>query len=205
MVLQALGSGEHGVVVGHDHGALAVDRPDAADEAVGRRSFDKLLDGPAPALGGYHERAVFDEAPRVAQIVDILPCGPLVRAPAAGDRIRPPLVPRHRVALGDLGQVSAGRLRFFGGDDGVYGPVITAKVGGGGVDPQQDVARVHGLARRNRHLGDLPARLGVEDVLHLHRLDHQQLLARVDDVAEAYVDRDDRALHRRFECLRCHA
>ena len=45
VVLQALRAGEHGVVVGHhDRPGWPSTRADAADQAVGRRALDQLLE-----------------------------------------------------------------------------------------------------------------------------------------------------------------
>ena len=64
VVAEALRARQHGVVVGEDRGGAAVDRADAADQAVGRRAGDQVVERPAAALGGDHQRAVLDERAR---------------------------------------------------------------------------------------------------------------------------------------------
>ena len=82
---RALGAGEHRVVVG-EHGAggalaeqLAVDPGGAADQAVGGRARDQLVDLAPRPLGGDREAAVLDEAARVDEVGEVLARG----APAA--------------------------------------------------------------------------------------------------------------------------
>ncbi len=64
VVLQALGAGEDRVVVGHHHHRLPADGAGAADEPVGGRALDEVLELPTPSLGGDHQRAVLHEAAR---------------------------------------------------------------------------------------------------------------------------------------------
>src|SRR5207244_3453642 len=79
VVLQALRPGEDRIVVRHHHAAgagrieeLPVHAADAGDETVRRRPLDQLLDRTPPALRRDHERAVLDERPGVAEMVDVL-------------------------------------------------------------------------------------------------------------------------------------
>ena len=89
VVLQALGAGEHGVVVRHRDAVrvpgreqLAVDGADAADQAVGRACGDEVLELATAALGGDDERAVLDERALVDEVGDVLPRRAPCPAPA---------------------------------------------------------------------------------------------------------------------------
>ena len=86
VVVEALRAGEDRVVVrGHGHG-YAVDRADAADEAVGRGLLAELLGAAALALRGDDERAVLDERTLVEQVGDVLPSGALAELACAWPR-----------------------------------------------------------------------------------------------------------------------
>ena len=94
----ALGAGEDGVVVG-EHGAgarlaeeLAVDPGGAADQAVGRRLRDQVLDLAAAALGGDREAAVLDEGAGIDEVGDVLARGAAAGRVAALDRLGARLV-----------------------------------------------------------------------------------------------------------------
>jgi hypothetical protein len=86
---------------------LGVDRGGAADEPVGRRPRDQVLDLAAPALGGDREAPVLDEAARVDQVGDVLPRRPAAAGVAALDGVGAGGVLGQRPAREQLGQVVA--------------------------------------------------------------------------------------------------
>ena len=68
VIAHALGTSQYGGVVSHDHGRAAVHLAQTSDHAVGRRVLNQILFGAAAALRGYGQRAIFNEAARVAQV-----------------------------------------------------------------------------------------------------------------------------------------
>ena len=118
VVLHALRARQHGVVVGHGDatGALgaeqvAVDRADAADEAVGRRVGDEIGEVTPAALSGDHERAVLDERPVVDEVGDVLPRRAPASLAAPSDGVGAGLVEAGDVPLDRLGEVGADTAR----------------------------------------------------------------------------------------------
>ena len=65
-----------------------VDRADAGDDAVAGRVLDQVLQRAAAALGGEGERAIFDEAAGIAELLEVLARRALVGLAAARDGIR---------------------------------------------------------------------------------------------------------------------
>ena len=177
----ALGAGQDGVVVRQHGAAIAVDATDAGDEAVGGRVGDEVLGAAARPLGGDDEPAVLLEAPGVAQVVDVLP-----RRPPAG-----PVA-----ALGGGGTPGVER----GGDArpqlGQLGPDTRGgRVGGGGRwrhvdlrrgDADEDVPGLHGIAGAHQDRVDDARRGGLDHVLHLHGLEHDEDGAGGDPVARPH-------------------
>ena len=86
---------------------MAVDGADAADEPVGRRALDQLLERAAAALRGDDERRVLDEAAVVDEVGDVLARGALPGRAPARDRVGPAVVEPDVVALDDLGEIGA--------------------------------------------------------------------------------------------------
>ena len=194
MVLPALGASEHRVVVGDRHDRLAVDRAQPADHPVGRRPCDEVVEGPPAALRGDDHRAVLHERAGVDQVGHVLAgCATRHRA-TLRHRLRPGRVEADIVPRDDFGKIGPDERRVLGsgllrsgngdrtgrhsGDNGVF------RHGGADVDDQ----RV-----------DRPVGRRLDRVMHLHRLDHHQLLALADLLADSHVDDDDRALHRRCD------
>ena len=105
VVAHPLGAGQHRVVVGHRHAAVAVDLADATHEPVGGGAGDQLLARASPLLGGEQQRPVLDERALVEQVGEVL----ARRAPPAlvalGDRVRPRRVQADLVALAHGAQV----------------------------------------------------------------------------------------------------
>jgi hypothetical protein len=88
MAKRALRPGEHGVVIGQHGAGAAVDARRAGDEAVGRGARDQVVQIAAKPLRGDREAAVFDERPRVDQILDVSravrPLAACLRSTASG-------------------------------------------------------------------------------------------------------------------------
>ncbi len=123
VVAHALGAGENGVVVGHDHRLVAVDVADAGDEAVRRRALDELLLGAPAFLGREDQRPVLDERVGVDEVGEVLAGGAPALVVALGHRVGAVLVEAEGVAVEDRLEVVAdpvvGRL---GGQLGCWFP-----------------------------------------------------------------------------------
>jgi len=104
------------------------------------------------------------------------------------------------VALPHLGEVVANLVQIDGDHHGILGRVGV----GARLDQHQRVARHHRVADGNGDLADDTRRLGGDDVLHLHRLEHDELLPDPDRIALAHVDGDDGSLHRCGDGLHRH-
>src|SRR4051812_26188048 len=63
-------------------------------------------------------------------------------------------------------------------------------------DDADHLSGIHGLARGHREVGDDPVAVRGDLVLHLHRLDDADHLARFDVVPVGDLDREHRPLHR---------
>jgi hypothetical protein len=95
----ALGPGEHRVVVGED-GAVravradqfAVDAGGAGDQTVSGRALHEIVDGAASALCRDGETTVLDEAALVAQLGEILSRGATAGRVASSDHVATALV-----------------------------------------------------------------------------------------------------------------
>jgi hypothetical protein len=72
VVAHALGSGEHGVVVGEHRGLPPVDGGDAGDHTVGGGVGDEVLLAAAGGLGRHGEGTVLDETALVDEVRDVL-------------------------------------------------------------------------------------------------------------------------------------
>ncbi len=204
MVHHALGTGEYRVVVADHHAAcldvreqMAVDRADAGYQAVGRTGFDQLFQRTATALRGDRQRAIFDKTFGIAQVDNVFARGALAGFAAARDRIGPRIVQPDCVALPHFGQIVtlvieiAHWIRFD--------PRIALLRR---LDEHDRVAFEQDVAWCDRNQAHDAARCRLDDVLHLHRLDHRHLLAGLHHVAFTHVDRHHRALHRRGERYR---
>ena len=177
----ALGAGQDGIVV-RQHGAarpfrveeVAVDPADAGDEAVGRRVGDEVLGAAARPLGRDDEPAVLLEAVGVAEVLDVLPGRPPpAGVPALGGR-RTAGVEGGRDAGAQLGELGAHARR-------PASAAAASSAGGVGrpsavlVDAQR--GRPRPARRRRRDTATESTRAGrgrLDDVLHLHGLEHDE-------------------------------
>ena len=198
VALLALRAGEHRVIVGHDGDATAlrremraVDARHAHDQRIRLRRVDQGLQVGRAAAGGDHQRAILGEGTGVAQIGDVLACGPLVGAAAARHGIGPVLIARLGLARQHLREIRADLVE-------VDGACLLARRAGGiaRLDEEQRMALEYGVAAADGQLAHHAADCGLDDVLHLHRFHHQHLLAGAHDLARRHVEADDRALHR---------
>jgi hypothetical protein len=87
------------------------DRADAADETVGRRAGDEVVDAAALALGGDGEAPVLDPGALVDEVGHVLARRPAARRVPALDGLRARGVLGERAAAQDLGEVLALRHR----------------------------------------------------------------------------------------------
>jgi hypothetical protein len=195
VVLQALGAGQHGVVVGEDRGGPAVDRPHPGHQAVGWGPLDQLGDRPAAALGGDDQRAVLDEAAGVAQVLDVLAGGALAGAAAALDGLGAGGVEPDPVAIDHLGQV--GPRPVAGGRRHLRGllPLVDHRCVCRGDDRQQ-ISPLDRVAGDDRHRPHDAGVARLDDVLHLHRLDDDHRARHAHRLAGGGGDPHDRSLER---------
>ena len=187
VVLEPLGTGQHRVVVGHDDGAMTVDRADASDEPVRRRAPDQLVDVAATALGSDDERPVLDEASVVAEVVNVLSRRALPSSAASLDSVRARLVVPEGVPLEDLGQVGPQVI----GSPGVLGSLAFPR-DRALLENDQGLARHHGVGHGHVDLADEAGGGRLDGMLHLHRLDDDHLLPGAHEIALADIDADDR-------------
>ncbi len=205
VVLQALRAGEHSVVVRHDDDGVAVDGPGAADHPVGGGAGDELVELATPPLGGDHRGPVLDEAALVEEVGDVLAGGALAAAPPSLDglgpgRVEPDLVPcPHLRQVGALriGRRTARLARRRRGPavarSGICcGPVARSPLVEG--DAGQQVALLHRIALGDQQLRDDAGGGCLDRVLHLHRLDDDELAAGLHGLSHARREADDRAL-----------
>ena len=192
---EALRTGEHGVVVRHRHHGTTVHRADAADEPVGRRPLDELLERAAPALRGDDERPVLHER----SLVDAdRRRSPARSADPRRDAERPRrCADRHECARGgrDTAARSARAAAASAAAASSSAPTVADRACGGS-ERQQRLPLPDCRSDRHHHLLHDTAALGGDDVLHLHRLEDCDLLSWSHDITGAYVDRDDRPLYR---------
>ena len=194
VVLEALGAGQHGVVVRQHHGRMATHVADTCHEPVARCALDQLFDASSSALGGERQRAVLDEGAVVAQVIDVLAgCALTARAPS-GDGVGPLLVAADGMARHDFGQVSSFSVEIDRVDRGHVVVRMTGRV-----EVDERGALQHGVADRRQHLDHDAGGLGRDDMLHLHRLDDDQWLRRRDGIAGRHRHRDDRSLQGRCQ------
>ena len=205
MVPHALCPREHGVVVRHRDDLPPVHRADTADEAVGRCALDELLERAAPALSGDDERCVLHEAAVVDEVGNVLACGPAAGRVAPLDGVGSAIVTPHGVSFEHLGQVGPDAIEVDGRDGvGFDSAAMVTRL-----DHDECVTLHDRLADRGGERSDNSRALGRDDVLHLHRFEHDELLARAHLVALSDIDRHDRGLHRRVNsghgaCLALH-
>ena len=181
----ALGAGQHAVVVGHHRDRPAVDRRGAQDQAVGRGAGDEVVERAAAALRRDGQRAVLGEAARVGQVGDVLPGRSAPGGVAPRGHLGPSLVQPDPVPLPHLRQVGPDVVQRD-----VAGLRLLGGVGPGLGQHDQDVSGRHRGAHRRGHLAHQARGLRPHLVLHLHRLDDQQLVAGGDRVAGRHRDRD---------------
>ena len=191
MVHDALGAGQHAVVVGHHRDRPALDRRGARDQAVGRRPRDQVVERAAAALRGDGQRAVFDEAARVDEIGDVLPGRAAPGGVAASGYFGSALVEPDPVPLPRLGQIGPD---VFQGDGACLRPL--GGIGAGFGQHDQHGSGRYGSAWGHQHLAYQAGGLGPQFVLHLHGLDDEQFVARRHLVAGRDRDRHDRARQR---------
>ena len=167
-------------------------RPSAGERAMSSSRVDRLdcaarVNAPySTNEPGSHRSSMFSRAVRRPRACCAATAG--VRSGVAPDV----------VACHDLGEVGPDRLEVDGDLGGSRGPRDV-----GGLDFEQDVTLVDGVAGRDLdHPHDAVVRSG-DDVLHLHRLEHDERRARAHERADRHVHDDDRALHRRGD--RAHA
>ena len=201
VVALPLRAGEHGVVVGDDHAAgalrseqVAVHRGEARHDAVARRVADEIVLRPARRLRRDRERAVFDETLCIDERGDVLARRAMIGLAAPRDGFRAVLVEAERLPRQHVGEILA---------DGVGVDRLRLRLrlgaGLGRLEEQDRIVLVERVALPPAELAHDPAAGRADQMLHLHRFDHGDLLARPHDVAFGDVDRDERAGNRRAD------
>ena len=116
----SLGPGEHGVVVREDRAVRAflsdqgaVDASGPRDEPVGGRPVHEIVDAPPATLRRDGETAVLDEAAVVAQVGEILACGPASRRVARGHDVSSALVADQAAAAQRLSEIGTRGLQLL--------------------------------------------------------------------------------------------
>jgi hypothetical protein len=190
VVAHALRAGQHRVVVGQ-HGAARllgaelprVDAADAGHHAVGRRVGDQILERAAARLRRDGERAVLDEVAgigrAVAEVGDVLARGAPALRMALVDGGPAVLVERERMAVDDLLQVGPDRVEVVRGARLVVHGLRVDRL-----QPQQRLALDQVVAGRGQQRHHAARGGRVQQVFHLHGLEHAELRARGQHVAD---------------------
>ncbi len=201
MVLLTLRARQHRVVVRHQDALrfrfleqVAVDATDPRDHSVRGRVLHQVLDRAPPPLRRNHQRPVLDEGARVAQVLDIFASGTLPGLAPPRDRVGPRCVETQSVSLDYFRKIGTHAIqidvRRLGALRRFDLPLL---------DKRQRMPLKDRVAFGNRDPPHDSAPVGRDDVLHLHRFHHEQLLPAMHPVAFAHIDRNDRALHRRLD------
>ncbi|MCY1218013.1 hypothetical protein D9M72_299460 [compost metagenome] len=182
MVALALRAGQHGGVIGQHRAAralgreqAAVDRAGAGDEAIGRRVGDQVGFAAAARLRRHRQAAVFAEAAGIAQVADVLARGALAARAAprhgigAGGVVEEGMAVEHALQVGADGR----RVGRFGLAFGM-GTCI------GRLQHQHDLAFGHLRAGIGAQVDHAAGALRHDGVLHLHRVEHGDGLAGLD-------------------------
>ena len=140
-------------------------------------------------LEGGEQRPVFLEGAGVHQPVDILARHPVAHPVTPGDGLRAVLVQRMGVAADNLFKVRTDEVRIdFPAALGEIALDLRR------LDEGDGPAFAHHVALVHRHPAHDPGLPGPDFVLHLHRLDHRNRLARENPVPLRDQQRDDGAL-----------
>ena len=172
---------------------------DTADHAIGRRLLDEVGQAAPAALSGQRECAVLDETAWIDQVGHVLARGAPAHLATACHGIGPGGIEPHGVAGDRLGKVGANVVGVDGGHrldhHGLHGTW-------GECGHRFTVG--DGLASHHEHGVDDAAVVGLDGVMHLHRLDEHHLLPGAYRLSGRDVDGDDGALHRRDQVNRSH-
>ena len=185
VVHHSLGTSEHGVVVAHGHHPRAllahlirVDRAGTTNQSVRRAHGLQFLGTATAALGGQGHGAIFLEAARVEQIVEVFPGSALALAVAFCHRLGPAFVADGLVAIQHLRQVLADMVQvhaFFRGD--VTARHLT------GFHKQQRRGFVQGIALPGGQAVHAASRAGAHFEFHLHGLQHRHHLTHLHGIS----------------------
>lgn len=138
-----------------------------------------------------NERCVLDKAVGIEQVSDVLTRRSVTALATAGHCVGTAVVASDCVSLDHRCEVGADRthLRRRVGVD--RGDAHRA-----GLDVQQWGVRRHRRPRLDEHCGDHPGDTRAHDVLHLHRLEHHERVARGDLRTDLHLDRQNGGGHR---------
>ena len=163
---------------------IAVDASDARDHPVGRSVLDQILDRAPPPLRRDHQRTVLDEGAGIAQVVDIFASGALTGLAPARDRVGPRRVEAERMTLDHFRKIGTHAIQI----DFARPRALCVGLDVGLLDERQRMPFEDRVAFGHRDAPHDSALVGRDDVLHLHRFHHEQLLAAMHAVAFAHVD-----------------
>ena len=199
----ALGAGPDRFVVGDDRRAghvileqVRVDRADPADQAVGRRDHPQFFPRPLAPLRCDTERHVLVPGPALDELGDVLARGPLALGVALRDRAGPVVIEQRLVQVDVVLQVGSDVIEI-----NVTRAAVDGRTNVGRLDEHERMALPDDVADRDGDLLHDSADIGLEHVLHLHRVHDDHVLAGHDAVAFANEDLDDRALDRSAQRL----
>ena len=178
-----------------------VDAADAGDHAVGRRVADQVVERATAALRRVRQRAVLDEAARVAQVGDVLARGAQSECMPLGDGLGPARVGEQGLACLQREQVGTQRDRCIGR---VFRRRrcrrrVRDVLDGVGIERRERIARRDDVARPGRERCDASRTEGAHLVLHLHRLDDGDDRADLDVLPDLDHHRGDASGERRAD------
>ena len=170
---------------------VAVDRADTGDHPVGGRAAAHFFVGQDSVARGQDELAELDPRAGIDQIDQAF----ALRALALRMALRNPLAALLVCARGErveqFLQVGADVIEI----DLLFA-LLNRAAHIGFFDKGERVAFVDDVALRDGELPEVAGDVGLDDVLHLHRVHHEQLLAFAHGVALGGENLDDRALQR---------
>ena len=201
MVALALRAGKNRVVVGDDQAAgalhpekIAVHRGEPRHDAVARRIADEILLRATRRLRRDGERSEFDETVGIDERGDVLARRAMIGLAPPGDRLRAIRVESKSLTRQHVGEILANGVRVDR-----LGSHLGPGAGVGRLDEQDDIVLVERIALPPAQLAHDPAAGRADQMLHLHRFDHGDLLAGAHGLALGDVNRNEGAGDRRAD------
>ena len=197
MVHLALGPSQHCVVVGQDHAArrliiepAAIHPPDACDHAVRRCPFGKFLNRMLLTPRRQDQRAVLSKRTGITDIFYVLSRRPLPGFAPPSHSLWPLRVLCQSLPLVDLRQVGSNRIKV-----NFLRRIGFAYFNSRLLDKSERLTCEHCIAFRGGESEQIAAHIGSYHMLHLHRLQNQDLLSLLDGAPLLNRETDDRPQH----------